>query len=261
MGYIITICSQKGGVAKTTTTLGLGGALAEQGQRVLLVDLDPQGNLTLGLGLQPRQLQRTTADLLLNAVPARDILLPSAVEGLHILPANTTLQLAERYLPSRPNYQFALKRALEPVLPDYDFILIDCPPSLSALSTNALTAAQLAILPTQAEYFSAYALKPMLQSLRMVRERYNPQLTYLILITMFRRRNRAHRIIRSRLEATFGSGLCRTVIETDTKLREAAIAGLPITHFAPRTRSAQQYRALAQELIAHVQKEKATQTA
>ncbi len=255
MAFTIAICSQKGGVAKTTTTLSLAGALAESGRRTLAVDLDPQGNLTLGLGFQPRRFQHTLADVLLNAVDASAVIVPSTVEGLHLLPAGKPLQLAERYLPSRPHYQHTLKNALHPQNADYDYILLDCPPSLSVLTANALVAAGLALLLTQAEYFSAYALKPMLQTVQAVRERHNPSLVYRILLTMFRRRNRAHRIIRGRLEATFGSGLCRTVIETDTKLREAAIAGMPITHFASNSRSAGQYRDLAQELVAYVEKE------
>ncbi len=261
MTHTLAVSSQKGGVAKTTTVLSLAGVLAEEGHRVLAVDLDPQGNLSLGFGVQPKQLVYSMADVLLNAMPAENVLLPTGIQGIDLLPANKHLQLAERYLPSRPHYQHALKQVLQSIADQYDYILLDCPPALSTLTTNALVAAQLALLPTQAEYFSAYALKPMLQMLRAVRERHNPALVYRILLTMFRRRNRAHRVIRARLEATFGSGLCQTVIETDTKLREAAIAGKPITHFAPRTRSAEQYRALAQELVAYVQKEIIAQTA
>ena len=261
MAYTLAISSQKGGVAKTTTTLGLAGALAEQGYRILAIDLDPQGNLSLGLGVQSQQIAYSLADALLNATPMEKIRLGTATDGIDIIPANKHLHLAERYLPSRPRYQYALKQALGHLIEEYDYILLDCPPSLSTLTTNALVAAQMALLPTQAEYFSAYALKPMLQMVRTVRTRYNPALAYRILLTMFRRRNRAHRIVRSRLEATFGDGLCQTVIETDTKLREAAIVGKPITHFAPRTRSAEQYRALAQELVTYVQKEIIAQTA
>jgi len=261
MAYTIAISSQKGGVAKTTTTLSLAGALADQGYRILAIDLDPQGNLGLGLGIQTKQLTYSLADILLNAMPSKNVRVATGIKGIDVLPANKHLQLAERYLPSRPRYQYALKDVLAPMKEEYDYILLDCPPSLSTLTTNALVAAQMALLPTQAEYFSAYALKPMLQMLRSVRERHNPTLIYRILLTMFRRRNRAHRIVRSRLEATFGSGLCQTIIETDTKLREAAIAGKPITHFSPRTRSAGQYRALAQELVTYVQKEIIAQTA
>ena len=261
MAYTLAISSQKGGVAKTTTAINLSSTLAESGYQVLAVDLDPQGNLGLGFGFRPKELTHTIADVLLNATPAADVLIPTEVKGVHLLPANKQTQLVERYLPSRPNYQYALKHALAPLTSQYDFIILDCPPSLSALTTNALVAARMAVLPTQAEYFSAYALKPMLQMLQAVRERYNPALVYRIVLTMFHRRNRAHRIIRSRLEATFGSGLCQTVIETDTKLREATIAGKPVTLFAPKTRSADQYRTLAQELVAYVQKESIAQTA
>jgi chromosome partitioning protein len=198
---------------------------------------------------------------LLNATDATTVLVPTEIVEIDLIPAGKQLHLAERYLPSRPRYQHILKNALHPLESTYDYILLDCPPSLGVLNTNALVAANMALLPTQAEYFSAYALKPTLQTLQTIRQRHNPGLTYRILLTMFRRRNRAHRIIRSRLEATFGGGLCNTVIETDTKLREAAIVGVPITHFSPRSRSAQQYRDLAQELVAYVQKESVRETA
>ncbi len=257
--FTISVTGQKGGIAKTTTALGLAGAFAEQGKRVLLVDLDPQGNLTLGIGFQTNgnNANLTAADVLLKSLPAQNAIYPTKVQNIDLIPASLTLRLTERYFAGRPSQYGALRKALDsPKCQDYDYVIIDSPPSLGALTGNALTAADLALLPTQAEYFSAYALKTTLQMVETVRRSTNPNLAYRILITMFRRRNRAHAIIRARLEATFGNGLCKTVIETDTKLRESAIIGLPITHFAPKTRSAMQYRELAKELAAYVQEEK-----
>ena len=254
--FTITIAGQKGGIAKTTTALSLAGAFAEQGKRVLTVDLDPQGNLTLGLGLHPKEISQSVTDVLLREAPPQNSIYKTKTKGISLLPSTLALRFAERFLASRPNYYALLRQALSTIRNGYDIIIIDSPPSLGILTGNALTAANLAILPTQAEFFAAYALKPTLRMIETIRQSTNPNLAYRILITMFRRRNRAHAIIRARLEATFGIGLCKTVIETDTKLRESAIAGLPITHFAPKTRSANQYRALAQELAAYVQKEK-----
>ena len=255
MPWILAFSNQKGGVAKTTTTVSIGGALAEQGRRTLLVDLDPQANLSLAVGINPQRLAHSAADMLLNATAPQDLILPTRIDGLDLLPGGSGLALAERYLPGRPNYRGLLARMLRP-LNEYEAILLDTPPTLGSLTTMALGAAHLTVIPTQAEFFSAYALRHILSLVRQVRATINPHLAYRVVITMFRRRNRAHRIIRTRLEATFGPGLCKTIIETDTKLREAAIAGVPITHFAPKTRAAEQYRALAQELLIYVQEQK-----
>ena len=254
MATIFTIANQKGGVAKTTSAASLGGALVERGARVLLVDLDPQGNLSLAVGINPRRLHHHVGDLLLNATPAQDLIVQTRIPNLELLPSGRTLNLAERYLPTRPHYQTILATMLRPL--PYDYIVMDCPPALGTITTTALSATDVAIVPTQAEYFSAYALQSMLSLIRQVRSTTNPHLAYRILITMYRTRTRALRIIRTRLEATFGQGLFQTTIEVDTKLREAAIAGLPVTHYAPKSRAARQYRALAQELLEYVQVQK-----
>ncbi len=251
MAVVFSFANQKGGVAKTTSAASLGGALAERNARVLLVDLDPQGNLSLAVGINPRRMHHHVGDLLLNATPAQDLIVQTRIPRLDLLPSGPTLTLAERYLPTRPHFQTILATMLRPL--PYDYIVIDCPPALSTITSAALAATDVAIVPTQAEYFSAYALKSMLALIRQVRTTINAKLAYRVLITMYHARTRALRIIKARLEATFGRGLFQTTIEVDTKLREAAIAGMPITHYAPRSRAAQQYRALAQELLDYVQ--------
>ena len=259
--FTIAIAGQKGGVAKTTTAMNLAGAFAEQGKRVLAIDLDPQGNLTVGLGFHPKEINQSATEVLLKGVPLEKALYHTKIEEIDLLPSTPTLRFAEQILPRRPNYRAVLRQALENAVDNgYKVVIIDSPPSLGALTANALTAANLALLPTQAEYFAAYALKATLQMVQTIRQSSNPNLAYRILITMFRRRNRALALIRARLEATFGNGLCKTVIETDTKIRESAIAGLPVTHFSPKTRSAMQYRALAQELALYAQKEELRET-
>ncbi len=252
MPHVIAIANEKGGVAKTTTALSVGGALVEIGYEVLLVDLDAQANLTLGVGLRPDTLRRTVADVLLNTSSALSASRETDLPGLDIIPANQEMNTAERFLPIRQNHQFILRRALHG-LQLYDYVLLDCPPSLGAVTSNALMAAERLIIPTQAEYFSAYALRNMLRLIRRIRQDGNPALVYNLLITLLDRRNRIHRTIESQIRAKFGEHVFQTVIQIDTKLRESTVAGLPVTHFSKSSRGAQQYRALAQELIQYVE--------
>jgi chromosome partitioning protein len=256
MTHIIAVANEKGGVAKTTTAISLGGALVESGYEVLLVDLDAQANLSLGLGTNPANVRRSVADMLLNSASLISISRESNVPGMDIVPSNSDMGMAERFLPVRQNYEYILKNIFLSTqsLSSYDFVLLDCPPSLGAVTTNALTAAQIVIIPTQPEYFSAHGLRNLMAMIRRVRTQSNPDLAYYILITMMDRRNRIHRTLSEQLRLTFKDGLLETVIEIDTKLRESNVAGMPITHYTPHSRSALQYRALAQELIQDVQK-------
>lgn len=250
--YTIAIANEKGGVAKTTTAVSLAGALVEIGKKVLTIDLDPQANLTLALGHEPVPEQLSIANVLLNSENITKTIVPSDIEGLDLVPSNSDLGVAERFLPVRQNYDTILKNALGGFL-NYDYIIFDCPPALGAVTLNALTAANLLIIPTQAEYFSAYALKNMMSAIRQVRSQNNPSMIYRILVTMYDRRNRAHRTLLDQLHTTFGKdGLLNTIIEIDTKLRESPIIGIPIMHYVSKTRSAAQYRALAEELIENV---------
>lgn len=254
MSYIIAISNEKGGVAKTTTTHSLGAALSEIGQRVLLIDLDPQANLTLALGFEPGKMEHTSSELLLETTNLAEICLQTNFPNLDIVPANGGLEQTEQILPVYVNFTTRLREALAAVqYSSYNIIIMDCPPSLGSITTNALAAANLLIIPTQAEYFSAYALRDMMSIVRQVRSQDNPGLAYRILVTLLDQRNRAHRDIRDQLERTFGEGLFKTLIEIDTKLRESPILGLPITRYRPNSRGAQQYRSLAEELIQYVQ--------
>jgi chromosome partitioning protein len=256
MTHILAIANEKGGVAKTTTTISLGGALVEMGYEVLLIDLDAQANLSLGLGVNPANVRRSVADMLMNSVSLISISRETNVPGMDIVPSNADMGMAERFLPVRQNYEYILKNIFLSTqnLSSYDFILLDCPPSLGAVTTNALAAAQKVIIPTQPEYFSAHGLRNLMAMIRRVRAQTNPDLAYYILITMMDRRNRIHRTLSEQLRLTFKDGLLTNVIEIDTKLRESSVAGMPITHYTPHSRSALQYRALAQELIQDVQK-------
>ncbi len=254
MTYFISITNEKGGVAKTTTALSLGAALVESGRQVLLVDLDSQANLTLALGADPLNGHATILNSVTDQSPIHRIWRETGIPGLFLIPSNHDLGYIERILPTRPEYEFALKKVFtESPLP-FDYVIFDCPPFLGSMVINALTASNLLIIPTQAEYFSIYALKNMMSLIRRVRAQTNPNLTYRLLLTMFDRRNRIHRTLSEQLRANFGNGLLETVIMIDTRLRESSIAGLPIIYHAPKSRSALQYRELAQEILQYVEK-------
>jgi chromosome partitioning protein len=261
MSYTIAVSNEKGGVAKTTSTLSLGAALAELNHRVLLVDLDPQANLSLALGLESGEAEITSANVLIENVSIKAAIRKTDMANLDLVPSNSRIENSEQYLPMRSNYLSTLRNSLLTSALSYEYILLDCPPALGAITLNALSAADLLIIPTQAEYFSAYALRNMMGSIRRVRQESNPTLAYRILVTLLDRRNRTHRNIFEQLQTTFGQGVFTTVIEIDTKLRESPIAGLPITQYRPTSRGSQQYRVLAQELIDYVKEEASRQTA
>jgi chromosome partitioning protein len=261
MAFTIAMSNEKGGVAKTTSTLSLGAALAELEYHVLLVDLDPQANLSLALGLEAGQAEITSASVLIENAAIKTAIRRTEVKNLDLVPSNLRIETAEQFLPMRSHYMSALHNALQAATLPYDYILLDCPPALGAITLNALSAASLLIIPTQAEYFSAYALRNMMGTIRRVRQESNPNLAYRILITLLDRRNRTHRNIFEQLQATFGQGVFTTVIEVDTKLRESPIAGVPIMQYKPTSRGSQQYRVLAQELVEYAKEEANRQAA
>ncbi len=249
MTCVITIANEKGGVAKTTSTISLGAALAKDGQQVLVVDLDPQANLTLSLGIKPKSVARTTTDILLGNQDIGSISQETGVPGLFIAPSNQDLSMAERYLTVRDGYEFILRGALAANASSHDFIVIDCPPALGPITHSALVAANLLIIPTQCEFFSANALRDMLNMIRSVRQNSNPQLHYRILMTMVDLRNRMHRSLLDQIQKAFGTAVFKTIIQLDTKLRESPLFSQPITEYAPSSRGAIQYSELAKEVM------------
>lgn len=249
----IAVSNEKGGVAKTTTTLSVGAALVELGNRVLLIDLDAQSNLTLALGLELGESEHTSSDVMLDNVPLLIARRKTDVKNLDIIASNPRIETSEQYLPVRTNYTTILQQAIQTSdnMP-YDYIILDCPPALGVITRNALAAADLLLIPTQAEYFSAYALRNMMTMIRNIRDLDNPNLAYRIVVTMLDKRNRTHRNIHEQLRTTFGEGVFNTVIEIDTKLRESPMAGMPITQYKTGARGSTQYRVLAQELMEYV---------
>ena len=201
MATTIAISNQKGGVAKTTTCLSLGACLAEMGQSVLLVDLDPQANLTLSMGLRPGELRRTVGEALLGNTSLVSISRESSVFDLDIVPANQELVVLDKILYGRQGYEFRLKNGLDAMGEGfYDIVLIDCPPSFGTLTLNALTAADLLIVPVQCEYYAAHSLRQIVELVNLVRERTNPRLIYRVLVTMYDRRNKICQVILEQMQ-------------------------------------------------------------
>ncbi|MCI2265386.1 ParA family protein [Sediminivirga luteola] len=249
---IIAMVNQKGGVGKTTSTINLGAALAGYGRRVLLVDFDPQGALSVGLGINPHEIELSVYNVLMSSrVAASDVIVPSGIEDIDILPANIDLSAAEVQLVGEVAREQVLLRALQPVSDDYDVILIDCQPSLGLLTVNALTAAHGVIIPLETEFFALRGVALLVETIEKVQDRLNPALEIDgILATMFDSRTLHSREVIDRVIEAFGERVFDTVISRTVKFPDASVAAEPITSFAPRHAGAEAYRQLARELIA-----------
>ena len=249
---VLAMCNQKGGVGKTTSTINLGAALAEYGRRVLLVDLDPQGALSAGLGIAADRLDHTIYNLMLSpSTPMTDVLMPSGIDGVDLIPANIDLSAGEVQLINEVGREHTLARALRPVLHAYDYVLIDCQPSLGLLTVNALACAHGVIIPLAAEYFSLRGVHLLVETISKVQERLNPDLSVEgVLITMYDGRTVHAKEVVGMLHQRFGDTVFDTVIGRTVKFPETTVAGEPITSYAPASPAAQAYRALAREVIA-----------
>lgn len=248
---VIAMCNQKGGVGKTTSTINLGAALAEYGRRVLLVDLDPQGALSAGLGVPHYELAHTVHNLLVEPrVGIDDVLVRTGVEHLDLVPSNIDLSAAEIQLVNEVGREHSLARALTPVLDSYDYLLIDCQPSLGLLTVNGLACADGVVIPTECEYFSLRGLALLTDTVDKVRDRLNPKLEISgILLTRYDPRTVNSREVMARVVERFGDLVFDTVITRTVRFPETTVAGEPITTWAPKSSGAQAYRALAREVI------------
>ena len=249
---VLAMCNQKGGVGKTTSTINLGAALAEYGRRVLLVDFDPQGALSVGLGVNPLQLEQTVYNLLMERdVTIDDVLLKTEVPGMDLLPSNIDLSAAEVQLVNEVAREQTLMRALAPVRGDYDIILVDCQPSLGLLTVNALTAANGVIIPMECEFFALRGVALLIQTIEKIQERLNPQLEVEgILATMYDARTIHGREVLARVVDAFGDRVFHTVINRTVRFPETTVAGEPITSYATSSNGAKAYRELAKEVLA-----------
>ncbi len=249
---IIAMCNQKGGVGKTTTTINLGACLAELGRRVLVVDFDPQGAASVGLGVNANELDLTIYNLLMDrSADITEIIRPTAVENLDVLPANIDLSAAEVQLVGEVARESVLARVLRPVLDDYDVVLVDCQPSLGLLTVNALTAAHGVLIPLECEFFALRGVALLIETIEKVRDRLNPRLEIDgIVATMYDARTLHAREVVERVHEAFGDNLLHTVISRTVKFPDASVAAEPITTYAPSHAGAHAYRQLARELIA-----------
>ncbi|MFI5664722.1 ParA family protein [Streptomyces sp. NPDC051684] len=249
---IIAMCNQKGGVGKTTSTINLGAALAEYGRRVLLVDFDPQGALSVGLGVNPMELDLTVYNLLMErGMAADEVLLKTAVPNMDLLPSNIDLSAAEVQLVSEVARESTLQRALKPLMADYDYIVIDCQPSLGLLTVNALTAAHKVIVPLECEFFALRGVALLTETIEKVQERLNPDLELDgILATMYDSRTVHSREVLARVVEAFDNNVYHTVIGRTVRFPETTVAGEPITTYASNSVGAAAYRQLAREVLA-----------
>jgi len=248
---VVSMCNQKGGVGKTTSTINLGAALAEYGRKVLLVDLDPQGALSAGLGVPHYELAHTVHNLMIEPrVGIDEVLIPTRVDGLDLIPSNIDLSAAEIQLVNEVGREQTLGRALRPVLDRYDYVLIDCQPSLGLLTVNALACSDGVIIPTECEYFSLRGLALLTDTVDKVRDRLNPKLEISgIVVTRYDNRTVNAREVMARVLERFGDLLFDTVIARTIRFPETSVAGEPIISWAPKSGGAQAYRALAREVI------------
>ncbi|MCC5950282.1 MAG: ParA family protein [Nitriliruptoraceae bacterium] len=247
------MANQKGGVGKTTTTINLGAALVERGSRVLLVDMDPQGSLGVGLGVEPHSRETTIYNLLMQeeGVEVDDAIVETSMPDLHLLPANIDLAAAELLLVQEVAREQALARVLERVRYRYDRVLIDCPPSLGLLTINGLTAADGVIVPLECEYFALRGMSLLMQTLDRVRARLNPELELEgIVATMFDGRTLHAQEVLARVRDAFGDAVFETTVNKTIRFAEAPVAGEPILTYATRSRGSDAYRALAKEVEA-----------
>lgn len=247
---VIAVTNQKGGVGKTTTSINLSASLATNGKKVLVIDADQQGNTTSGLGLDKNSVELTIYNIFLGEAGISDVKQPTCVEGLEILPANISLTGAEIELIGKEKREFILREELKKVKDDYDFIIVDCPPSLNLITINALTAADTVLVPIQCEYFALEGLEQLLHTINLVKKRLNPFLEIEgIVFTMFDARTNLSLQVVEEVKRSLGSNVYRSIIPRNVRLGEAPSHGLPIHMYDPKSKGAESYALLAEEVI------------
>lgn len=250
MGQILSIVNQKGGVGKTTTTVNLAASLASMGKSVLVVDLDPQANATSGLGVDHRSLSHGLYEVMIGSATAMDVIVPTRIEGLHVLPATAALAGATVDLVGMERREFRLADALAPVRESYDFILIDCPPSLGLLTVNGLTGADQVMIPVQAEYYALEGLGQLIETIMLVRDNLKPELDVLgAVITMFDKRNSLSDAVMKDLYQFFPNRIFQSVIPRNVRLAEAPSYGKTIFEYDSTCAGAKAYERLAREVL------------
>lgn len=262
MGRVFAISNQKGGVGKTTTAINLAASLAASEFQVLVIDSDPQGNATSGLGVEKGSPRPSLYHVLLSGVPARDAIVATEFEGLNVLPSDKNLVGANLELVEVPNREFQLRERIQEIRSDYRFILIDCPPALDLLTLNALVAADSVLVPIQCEFFALEGISELMDTITRVRNSFqHPLQVEGILLTMFDDRTNLTRQVAADLKQFFGEEVFKTVIPRSVRLAEAPSFGKPILTYDPRSRGAESYIKLAKEILDHEQNRKSAQGA
>jgi len=252
MGRIIAIANQKGGVGKTTTAINLSACLAEAGKKVLTIDTDPQGNTTSGLGVDKEELENTIYELLLDECTIKQCLVKTEIENLSLIPSNVSLAGAEIDLLDVQNKQYILRNSVDYIKDDYDFILIDCPPSLNMLTVNAMTTADTILVPIQCEYYALEGLSQLLNTIDLVKDRLNEHLEMEgVVFTMYDARTNLSLQVVENVKRNLNTNIYKTIIPRNVRLAEAPSHGLPINLYDPKSVGAESYRQLAQEVINH----------
>ena len=250
MGRVIAVANQKGGVGKTTTAINLSAALAEKDKKVLLIDIDPQGNATSGVGVEKNEVENTIYDLILGETTIQSCIEYTEFENLHLIPSNVDLAAAEIELIGIPDKEFIIRKEVEKIKNVYDFILIDCPPSLNLLTINAMTTADTVLVPIQCEYYALEGLSQLIHTINLVKERLNPYLDIEgIVFTMFDARTNLSLQVVENVRANVKQKVYSTIIPRNVRLAEAPSHGYPITIYDPKSAGAESYRALAEEVI------------
>ena len=250
MAYVISIVNQKGGVGKTTTAVNLGAFLAKKRKKVLIIDLDPQGNATSGYGFDKGELENTVYDLLVNEEDINNVIASTSVKNVDMCPTNINLAGAEVELVSAISRETILKRALEPVLDKYDYIIIDCPPALGLLTINALAACEGVIVPIQGEYYALEGLTQLIDTINMIKKKLNPKIGILgVVITMHDRRTQLTKQVVEEVQKYFGDKVFKTFIPRNVRLAEAPSHGQTIEEYDPKSKGSLAYQALANEVL------------
>lgn len=250
MGRIIAVANQKGGVGKTTTAINLSACLSALGKKVLAMDMDPQGNMTSGLGIDKNEVEYTTYDLILGETSIKDVIYKEALENLDVMPTNINLSAAEIELIGVEDKEFIIKKAVETIRDDYEYIIIDCPPSLSMLTINAMTTADTVLVPIQCEYYALEGLSQLMHTIELVKERLNPSLEIEgVVFTMYDARTNLSLQVVENVKDNLKQAIYKTIIPRNIRLAEAPSHGLPINLYDPKSTGAESYMLLAEEVI------------